>query len=214
MVLRGGMMEIKEMNLYQRLLAIEGELQTVPKNFEIGTGKYAYKAVSEVDVKRAVRPLEQKYGVKSFPVHAEEIANQIVMNGERANFWLRLRVTYRFVNVDNPSEFIDIPCYGDGIDPGDKAPGKALTYANKYGAIQMYHLQSGDDPDKEASKEYKANCTKEQIERIQILYTPDEISTMMNRLKLDNLSKLSAQKAKEMIDFRDKGGVAEKAETF
>lgn len=206
------MTEIKTMNLYQRLSAIEQEAETVAKNFTVGVGKYSYKAVSEADVKRVIRPLEAKYGVKSFPVHAEEIANQIVMNGDKANFWLRLKVTYRFVNVDNPSEYIDIPTYGDGIDAGDKSPGKSLTYCNKYGLLQMYHLVTGDDPDKDASKEYTNNCTQEQIEKLQTLYSPDELSEMLGRLKKENIKLLTAQQAQKMIDFRET--VAQKVESF
>lgn len=206
------MTELKAMNLYQRLSAIEQEAETVAKNFTVGVGKYSYKAVSEADVKRVIRPLEAKYGIKSFPVKSEEIANQIVMNGDKANFWLRLKVTYRFVNVDNPSEYIDIPTYGDGIDAGDKSPGKSLSYCNKYGLLQMYHLVTGDDPDKDASKEYSNNCTQEQIEMLQTLYSPDELSEMLGRLKKDNIKALTAQQAQKMIDFRET--VASAKETF
>ena len=42
--------------------------------------------------------------------------------------FMRLEIVYRFINMDNPSEFIDIITYGDGLDTGDKAPGKAMTY--------------------------------------------------------------------------------------
>lgn len=206
------MTELKQMNLYQRLSAIEQEAETVAKNFTIVTGKYSYKAVSEADVKRVLRPLEAKYGVKSFPVSSEEVSNQIVMNGDRANFYLRLKLVYRFVNVDNPSEWIDIPCYGDGIDAGDKATGKAQTYAQKYALMMMYHLVTGDDPDKDASKEYSNNCTQEQIEKLQTLYSPDELSKMMDRLKKTDIKDLTAQQAQKMIDFRET--VASAKETF
>ena len=41
--------------------------------------------------------------------------------------------------------------YGDGIDTGDKAPGKAMTYSDKYSLLKAYKVATGDDPDKEAS---------------------------------------------------------------
>lgn len=206
------MNEETRMNLYQRLLAIENELQTVAKNFEIGTGKYAYKAVSEADIKRAVRPLEYKYGVKSFPVYSDELCNDPIMNGDRVNFHLRLKITYRFVNVDNPDEYVDVPCYGDGIDTGDKAPGKAQTYATKYALMMMYHMITGDDPDKEASKEYKGNATPEQVERINALYLPDEIAGMLARIGKNSVADLTAKQAEKMIAYRET--VAQKVETY
>jgi hypothetical protein len=41
--------------------------------------------------------------------------------------------------------------YGDGIDTGDKAPGKAMTYSDKYSLLKAYKVATGDDPDKDAS---------------------------------------------------------------
>jgi ERF superfamily. len=66
---------------------------------------------------------------------------------------MRLEITYRFVNIDKPEEYIDIKTYGDGLDTGDKAPGKAMTYGDKYALMKGYKISTGDDPDKEASVE-------------------------------------------------------------
>ena len=72
---------------------------------------------------------------------------------------MRLETAYRFINMDKPEEFIDIDTYGDGLDTGDKAPGKAMTYADKYALMKAYKISTGDDPDKEASPEkgYRKN---------------------------------------------------------
>ena len=58
---------------------------------------------------------------------------------------MRIEITYRFINIDNPSEFIDIKSYGDGLDTGDKAPGKAMTYGDKYALMKAYKISTGDD---------------------------------------------------------------------
>ena len=56
------------MNIYEKMAAITAELQTVAKNLTVATSKTAsYKAVSERDVLDAVKPLEAKYGVYSYP---------------------------------------------------------------------------------------------------------------------------------------------------
>jgi len=41
---------------------------------------------------------------------------------------------------------------GMGIDDGDKAMGKAYTYAVKYALLKVFRLRYGDDPDHDASK--------------------------------------------------------------
>ena len=158
-------MEISEMNLYQKLLAITAELNTVAKNLNVETGKgKSYKAVSERDVLDAVKPLEAKYHVYSFPVKREIIDKDVLVTttqyGERQQFFMRMETLYRFVNADKPEEFIDIQGFGDGIDSGDKAPGKAMTYSDKYALLKAYKISTGDDPDQEASKEYKVDTGK------------------------------------------------------
>ena len=55
---------MSELNIYQRIAKITSELGTVAKNLNVSTGKSSYKAVSERDVKDAVKPLEEKYGVQ------------------------------------------------------------------------------------------------------------------------------------------------------
>ena len=78
------------------------------------------------------------------------------------SLYMRVETIYRFVNIDNKDDFIDIKAYGDGIDTGDKAPGKATTYADKYALMKAYKISTGDDPDKDASPETGYKKTKKQ----------------------------------------------------
>ena len=151
-----------EMNIYQKMSAITAELSAVAKNLDVGVGKSSYKAVGEADVLAAVKPLETKYGIYSFPSASKMIDSQIITrnttdyNGnakEVSNFFMRIERTYRFVNADNPSEFIEVTSYGDGVDSCDKAPGKAMTYADKYALLKAYKIITGDDPDQAKSEE-------------------------------------------------------------
>lgn len=145
-------------NIFQRMLAISNEIATVPKNLQVSAGKGSYRAVGEADILRAVKELETKWGVYSYPSTREIVeAGQLTKssNGyETKQFYLRLHVVYRFVNVDDPEEFIEVDSYGDGVDSGDKAPGKAMTYADKYALMKAYKIVTGDDPDQSASEEY------------------------------------------------------------
>lgn len=152
----------ESMNIFQRMAAITAGLQTVGKNLTVGYGNSQYKAVSERDVLDAVKPLEAKFGVYSYPYSREIILTDTLTsvtrdrNGnekESARFLIRMAVKYRFINVDKPDEFVEIDTLGDGIDSGDKAPGKAMTYADKYALLKAYKISTGDDPDQEASPE-------------------------------------------------------------
>lgn len=143
-------------NIYQRMLNIQTELGVVAKNIEIQATKTSgYKAVSERDVLDAVKPLEAKHGVFSYPAHRsivneETLETERTFNGQtsvtRSKF-IRVRTVYRFVNVEDPEDFIEIVSYGDGIDTGDKAPPKAMTFADKNAILKAYKISTGDDPD-------------------------------------------------------------------
>jgi len=156
-------MSDKVMNIYQRMSAATAEISRVSKNLEVGFGKSSYKAVGEADVLAAVKPVEEKYGIYSFPVSREIIESGVLENVSEYNgqtttkkqFQMRVSTVYRFVNVDKPDEYLDITTYGDGVDSQDKAPGKAMTYADKYALLKAYKIMTGDDPDQNESKELK-----------------------------------------------------------
>ena len=149
------------MNIYEKLAGVTAELSAVAKNLNVNVGKGSYKAVGEADVLAAVKPLEQKYGIYSYPVKREIIDKDVITttssyNGntsEKSQFFMRLETVYRFVNIEKPDEFVDVTTYGDGIDNGDKAPGKAMTYSDKYALLKAYKIITGDDPDQQGSEE-------------------------------------------------------------
>ena len=201
---------LKGKNLYEKMACITDEIGVVAKNLKIDVSKSnSYKAVSERDVLDAVKPIEFKYRVYSYPVTREIIESNVLTTktdyGERNSLYMRLETTYRFVNMDEPEEFIDIKSYGDGIDTGDKATGKAMTYADKYALMKAYKISTGDDPDQEASKEYekpKAKATLKQINLIQDLYTDEEIEVMLKRKGVEALEDLDIESASTMIKHR------------
>ena len=123
------------------------------------------KAVGEADVLRAVKPLESKYRVYSYPISRRVIESGVLetegvdyKTKERVvkkQLYERIETTYRFVNIDNPSDYIEIISFADGIDSGDKSTGKAMTYSDKYALLKAYKIVTGDDPDQYASEELR-----------------------------------------------------------
>lgn len=150
-------------NIYQRMSAITAELQTVGKNLTVGVGKSQYKAVSERDILDAVKPLEIKHGVYSYPVSRTVLESNILENeknyggevSKTTSLMTRIETVYRFVNVDNPTDYIETTTFAEGIDTQDKGSGKAMTYADKYALMKAYKISTGEDPDQEASPENK-----------------------------------------------------------
>jgi hypothetical protein len=158
------------MNIYEKLSAISNELSTVAKNLEVGYGKNKFKAVKEGDVLKAVKPLEAKYGVYSYP-HSRSIieSGQIEsVNSDgivKKQLFERIETVYRFVNIEKPDDYVDITTYGDGIDSQDKSVGKAMTYGDKYALLKAYKIVTGDDPDQNTSDDLKGIKTKPVLDK-------------------------------------------------
>lgn len=162
------------MNIYEKMRAITMEIATVAKNLAVGEGRSSYKAVGEADVLAAVKPIEAKHGVYSYPykrsvVESGEMVSKSTYNGqekETRKLYLRVETIYRFVNVEKPEEYIDITTYGDGVDTQDKAPGKAMTYSDKYALLKAYKIQTGDDPDQSASEQLQSMVSSKRIGKV------------------------------------------------
>ena len=211
------------MNIYEKLLAITSEIKTVNKNLEVGVGKSAYKAVGEADVLAAVKVLEEKHKVYSYPCKREVIDRALLETEKEYNgtitrsnqIFLRIETTYRFVNIEKPEEFIEITTYGDGIDTQDKAVGKAMTYADKYALLKAYKIITGDDADQEHSPD-RANYTEKQttevkatpkqIELLSKLYTGENLVKLLQANNITKIEDLSLKKASEIIAKINKKG--------
>ena len=204
-------------NIFQRLSAITLELSTVAKNLEVNVGKSQYKAVGEADVLRAVKPLEAKHGVYSYPYSRQIIESGTIENETidyqtkekivRKSLFERIETIYRFVNVDNPTEYVDITTYGDGIDTQDKSVGKAMTYGDKYALMKAYKIITGDDPDTKPSEALKGLQTKPAKP------VSEETIAKCNKLSIDleNVAKY-LKKPVEMLDDEEVKACIERKE--
>ena len=203
---------VKSMNIFQRMSAATEKIAVVAKNLEVGFGGNKYKAVSEADVLAAVKPIEKELGIYSYPTSRTVIDSDILSfknsKGEdKTNMYLRVETIYRFVNIDKPEDFLDITTYGDGIDSQDKAPGKAMTYGDKYALLKAYKIQTGDDPDAHASEDGKSTRTNvkamepeqpaypnrnEMLREVGLKYPFGEVrNKLLTALKAESLEKMS-----------------------
>jgi hypothetical protein len=125
-------------NIYQRLHAAMETVSYVQKDPKKSGMQYTFASHDAVTAK--VRPALLAAGivttvsVKSFSQDGNRTEATVVM---------------RFVNVDNPSDFVEVEAFGYGIDPQDKGPGKAVSYACKYAMLKTLSLETGDDPERD-----------------------------------------------------------------
>lgn len=130
--------EANTMNIYQRLHAVMGEVSYVQKTDKKVNNQYTF--VSHDAVTAKVRPALLKHGVLSIPQNLK-----FSQDGNRTEVSLDMT----FVNIDQPDDRIMVPSFGYGIDPQDKGPGKAISYAVKYALLKALGLETGDDPERD-----------------------------------------------------------------
>lgn len=128
----------KILNVHQRLAAAMGEVDYIQKEQKKGMN---YTIVSHDAVTAKVRPVLLSKGIVYYPVRCDH-----TQDGNRSE----CSMTVRFVNIDDPTDFFDVPTFGYGIDSQDKGPGKAMSYAVKYALLKALGLETGDDPDNES----------------------------------------------------------------
>lgn len=206
------MKKIEEMNIYEKMSAITNELGVVAKNLNVDMGKgKSYKAVQEKDVLDAVKPIEEKYRVYSYPKERKIVDNGILEKetqyGKTKNMYLRIETIYEFVNLDKPDEKITMTSYADGIDSGDKATGKAMTYSDKYSLLKAYKIATGDDPDKDASPERGYSKVSEEDVRLQLLDEIQGLAILKNidieeireKFKVNDLTEMTTEQMKKCV---------------
>jgi len=204
--------EIKKLNIYEKLSLITEEIGIIEKKLTVGTGANTYKAVSERDVLDNIKPIEKKYRVYSYPesrtlLESDILTKETEYKGEVKKVnqqFMRIETKYKFINLDNPEDNITTITYGDGIDTGDKAPGKAMTYADKYALMKAYKLSTGDDPDKDASpedgyKKVEKKASQKQVDMLEKYYKGENLEKLLKENNIKKLEDIGMTKASEII---------------
>lgn len=203
---------MSDLNIFQRMAKVTEELPTVEKNLTVEVTKNSsYKAVAEADVLSAVKAAEAKHGIYSYPINREIVDTDVIVNTstydgkttERKQLYLRMKTTYRFVNVDKPEEYIEMVSFSDGIDSGDKGCGKAMTYGDKYALLKAYKIETGVDPDQQASEPLKGfnerKATEKQVSILAEYYEDEKLDKLLQVNGITRLEDISQAKASELI---------------
>ena len=139
----------EQLNIYQKLIEVR---KTVPYLKKENSG-FQYKYVSSSQVLGNLKQRMDELNVLLIPkVMGKKVTIDVYEKdgGKRTvDYFTELDMTFTWVNADNPSETIECPWYGQGIDTsGEKGVGKALTYAEKYFMLKFFNIPTDkDDPD-------------------------------------------------------------------
>lgn len=181
------------MNIYQRVNSVRKAINYIQKDKSVSTGGGSYQAVTHDAVTGMVRAALIENGIVIIP----SVLNAVFHSKEADSKQRLYDATYQidFVNMDQPDERITINVNAHALDNGDKAPGKAMSYATKYAILKLFNIETGDNEE-----------SRYQIDEFDVIPHLDLIAASKS---MEDLKKTYAHSYKLAEDAKDK--VAQKA---
>lgn len=182
------------LNIYQRINEVRKAVEKVSKDKKVDS----YMAVTHDQVTSLTREHLVAQGVVIVPRLLSERTVPTGTFTSRETPFIRYEATYEFmvVNADDPKDCFTASIGAHAIDHGDKAPGKALSYAKKALVLKLLELESVSD--EEGRQEQHKSKTETKYQSV----SKDVWDTLKNddKKKLTDISILVIDLLKEGDD--------------
>lgn len=178
-----------EQNIYQRMNAVMQAVQYVRKDRKVDT----YMAVTYDNLIAVCRAEMVKQGIAVYPVQvaSEMLIKRNVKEDVKMHLYSGTYDVW-FVNIDKPDDRFNVRVDAHATDSGDKAPGKALTYAVKSAMLKALMLETGEN-------EESRNPTSEGIDTEAVKLTIDACNDLesLRKIRTEWAAKCSVAKDKD-----------------
>ncbi len=200
---------MSELNIYQRINAVMKEVEYVQKDKAVSGGGANYKAVTHDQAVSVIRKSLVAQGIVINPTQVSgEFLQMRDLNAAPNPVKMGLYAgTYdvNFVNMDKPEDKVTVTVQAHANDNGDKAPGKAMTYAVKTAILKQFTLETGEnDESRQEAADTDFIDGEQQFQLFNLLcdpetsnYTPKGLKicrafkfTNINEIKSKNFSRI------------------------
>lgn len=166
-----------DLNIYQRINAVQKLVEYVKKDAKVDGGGAKYAAVTHDNVVAMIRKHLVENGVLIVP---DQTQGEILVHRDKEkgiNMHLYKGVyAISFVNIDKPEDRITVNIEAHANDNGDKATGKAITYATKSAILKVFLLETGLDDESRTAEPEPQDPVKQEI-------TDERLSAAINKIK-------------------------------
>lgn len=176
------------LNIYQRINEVRKAIGYVQKDKSVSTGGGSYKAVTHDAVTGMVREALIKHGVVIVPSVVSAVFHPKEPEAKQRLYEATFQV--EFVNMDEPADRIVTQQNAHALDNGDKAPGKAMSYATKYAILKLFNIETGEDEE-----------SRYQVDEFDVIPHLDAIAGCKS---MDELKKVYGSSYKLAEDAKDK----------
>jgi len=183
------------------------QVQYVQKDKAISGGGASYKAVTHDQLISVIRFSLVEHGIV---VEPKQTSGDIVVKRDLAAVPPVKMALYSgnydvfFVNMDKPEERTCVSVEAHAQDNGDKAPGKAMTYAVKTAILKQFLLETGENEESRADDAQmiarRKSLTRADLAKyiIECGYTSEQVASGLN---VDDINKADPKEAFDMVTF-------------
>ena len=133
---------MNDKNIYQRINAVMAEINYVKRvSAGQGTGVLYDEVIADL------QPLLIKHGIV---VKVDFLADSSRTAGAKNNYIYEGFFSVSYINMDTPDDRFTSEVVAHAMDSGDKAPGKAITYASKIAHLKTFGYETGDNDESRA----------------------------------------------------------------
>lgn len=140
---------MEKLNIHQKLVEVKKGII----GFNKDTKGFGFEYVSGSQILRAIKTKMDELGVLLIPrvdydtLHWEKHEYKTKKGEQKLDFIITMKMTYTWVNADNPNDKIEIDwvCIGQQTDDIAKAVGTAMTYNERYFLLKFLGLPTDED---------------------------------------------------------------------
>jgi len=188
-----------ELNIYQRINKVISECLYVKRGAAgQGTGVLYDEVIS------LLQPLLTKHGIV---VITEKVGEARCRDNKKGNYIYECDFNITYVNIDKPEDKFTQLVESHASDAGDKAPGKAITYAAKISMVKVFQIETGiNDESREDGRDVNL-ISAEQVDQLLPLlcdesgYFTEKGQKVCNAFKFKDISEIKAKKFDEILRF-------------
>ena len=187
------------MNIYQKINAVMKEVDYVKKDAKV----QGYSAVTHDAVTALIR---QHLVVVGIVVNVNQTDGHFLemrdLSKEIKQYLYQGAYDVSFINTDDANDKCTVRVHAHAQDTGDKAAGKAMSYATKYAMLKTFSIETGENDESRATKQTDIVLVGEnemiEIEKAAKLKGVD-IEKIKAAYALSDLSELAMSRYKEVL---------------
>ncbi|WP_053032131.1 ERF family protein [Staphylococcus haemolyticus] len=153
----------EQLNLFQKIADVKANIDGFTKD----TKGYNYSYVSGSQVLHRIRNKMIEHNLLLVPYTENEEVTETTNAKGKPEHIVKLKLTYKWINSDNPQEILEVPFFAVGQqDDVSKAHGTALTYAERYFLMKFFNIPTDEDDADAKQKQERYATSSNQLKEL------------------------------------------------